>query len=66
MSKLTINNDLFNTGPAQDLFMRQPLTNQEAEAWDMQARHMSGHKEEEKQFINIQTQRQMSADKHMI
>ena len=53
MQHLQVNNDLFNTAPAQDLFERQPLTNQEAQAWDVQARQMSAHKEEEKQFMNI-------------
>ena len=61
MNHLTINNDLFNTAPGQEFFERQALTNQEAEAWDMQARHLSAHKEEDKEFVNIQT----SGNKHL-
>ena len=37
MNHLTINHDLFNTAPGTEFFERQPMTNQEVEAWNVQA-----------------------------
>ena len=71
------NNDLYNTMPTEDFFEKQMLSHQEQTAWEMQANQISAHKEEMKEpfnlqtmtpaqtRFNLQTQKQMSADRQM-
>ena len=49
--------------PTEDFFEKQMLSHQEQTAWEMQAKQISGHKEEMKEPFNLHTQRQMSADR---
>ena len=50
----TTNQDLYNTlHHGEDFFERQMLSHQEEQAWGMQAKQMSAHKEESKDLLNI-------------